>query len=95
MSEFNLETATFKLNPRYQFQWEEAQQCHVLLYPEGLIKLSGSAAEILQRCVAPTTTLKLIDELNNQFLGAEGLANDVREFLTDAQNQLWIVAAGE
>ena len=95
MSEVNLETATFELNPRYQFQWEEAQQCHVLLYPEGLIKLSGSAAEILQRCEAPTTALKLIDELNSQFPGAEGLENDVKEFLTDAQNQLWIVAAGE
>ena len=95
MSEFNLETATFKLNPRYQFQSEEAHQCRVLLYPEGLIKLSGSAAEILQRCEAPTTALKLIDELNSQFPGAEGLENDVKEFLTDAQNQLWIVAAGE
>lgn len=95
MSEFNLESASFKLNPRYQFQWEEAQQCHVLLYPEGLIKLSGSAAEILQRCHAPTTTAALIDELNKAFPGAEGLADDVREFLADAQKQVWIVSAGE
>jgi len=92
MSEFNLETASFKLNPRYQFQWEEAQQCHVLLYPEGLIKLSGSAAEILQRCEKPTTTATLIDELNKAFPGAEGLANDVKEFLADAQQQVWIVS---
>lgn len=91
MSKFNLETATFKLNPRYQFQWEEAQQCHVLLYPEGLIKLSGSAAEILRRCQQPTTTATLIDELNKAFAGAEGLANDVKEFLADAQQQVWIV----
>ncbi|MFT4888121.1 MAG: pyrroloquinoline quinone biosynthesis protein D [Pseudohongiellaceae bacterium] len=92
MSEFNLETASFKLNPRYQFQWEEAQQCHVLLYPEGLIKLSDSAAEILQRCKNTTTTAALIDELNKAFPGAEGLANDVKEFLADAQQQIWIVS---
>lgn len=95
MSEFNLETASFKLNPRYQFQWEEAQQCHVLLYPEGLIKLSGSAAEILQRCQQPTTTTTLIDELNTAFPGAEGLANDVKEFLADAQQQVWIVSVSD
>ena len=93
MSEFNLDTSSFKLNPRYQFQWEEAQQCHVLLYPEGLIKLSDSATEILQRCQQPTTTATLIDELNNAFPGAEGLANDVKEFLADAQQQVWIVQA--
>jgi pyrroloquinoline quinone biosynthesis protein D len=93
MSEFNLDTSSFKLNPRYQFQWEEAQQCHVLLYPEGLIKLSDSATEILQRCQQPTTTATLIDELNNAFPGAEGLANDVMEFLADAQQQVWIVQA--
>ena len=95
MSELNLETASFKLNPRYQFQWEEAQQCHVLLYPEGLIKLSGSAAEILQRCQQPTTTATLIDELNTAFPGAEGLANDVKEFLADAQQQVWIVPVSD
>lgn len=95
MSEFNLETASFKLNPRYQFQWEEAQQCHVLLYPEGLIKLSGSAAEILQRCLQPTTTSTLVDELNKVFPDAEGLANDVKEFLADAQQQVWIVRVSD
>ena len=95
MSEFDLETTPFKLNPRYQFQWEEAQQCHVLLYPEGLIKLSSSAAEILQRCEKTTTTAALIDDLNKAFPGAEGLANDVKEFLSDAQQQVWIVSGSD
>ena len=95
MSEFNLATASFKLNPRYQYQWEEAQQCHVLLYPEGLIKLSGSAAEILQRCQQPTTMAAVVDELNTAFPEAEGLANDVKEFLADAQQQVWIVQVSD
>ena len=34
----------------YRLQWEEAQKAHVLLYPEGMIQLNGSAGEILRRC---------------------------------------------
>lgn len=33
----------------FRFQFEPAQQCHVLLYPEGMIKLNDSASEILKR----------------------------------------------
>ena len=31
-------------------QWEPAQEAHVLLYPEGMVKLNGTAAAILTRC---------------------------------------------
>ncbi len=30
--------------------WRSAQGCHVLLYPEGMVKLNRSAGEILTRC---------------------------------------------
>ncbi len=90
MANFDLETSSFSINPRFQFQWEEAQQCHVLLYPEGLIKLGGSAAEIIQRCVKATTLQQLIEELQQTFPDAEGIAQDVKEFLADAQQQDWI-----
>ena len=33
-----------------RLQWEPAQEAHVLLYPEGMVKLNGSAAAILSRC---------------------------------------------
>lgn len=90
MAEFNLGSSTFVLNPRYQFQWEEAQQCHILLFPEGLIKLGGSAAEIIQRCTEPTTLQALTDELQQTFPDADSIAQDVKEFLQDAQRQDWI-----
>jgi pyrroloquinoline quinone biosynthesis protein D len=93
MTKFDITTATFALNPRYRLQWEPAQNCHVLLYPEGLIQLSGSAAEIMQRCVQPTTLDALVADLEQQFPNAEGIAEDVREFLQDAQQQHWIVAS--
>ena len=34
---------------RFRLQFEPAQGCHVLLYPEGMIKLNDSASEILQQ----------------------------------------------
>jgi pyrroloquinoline quinone biosynthesis protein D len=34
----------------HRMQFEPAQDCHVLLYPEGMVTLNPSAAEILGRC---------------------------------------------
>ena len=39
----------FEVARHYRFQWEPAQQMHVLLYPEGMVKLPGSSGEILKR----------------------------------------------
>ncbi|MEX8493025.1 pyrroloquinoline quinone biosynthesis peptide chaperone PqqD, partial [Sphaerotilus sp.] len=39
----------------FRLQWEEAQGCHVLLYPEGMVKLNRSAGEILTRCTGAAT----------------------------------------
>ena len=34
----------------FRLQWEPAQSCFVLLYPEGMVKLNQSAGEIMKRC---------------------------------------------
>jgi hypothetical protein len=41
--------AVFEIARHYRFQWEPAQQAHVLLYPEGMVKLPGSSGEIMKR----------------------------------------------
>jgi len=87
----NLEQDRFNINPRYRLQWEEAQQCHVLLYPEGLVKLSGTATEILGHCQQPTTAAELIATLQQAYPDADTLADDVREFLLHARQQEWIL----
>jgi pyrroloquinoline quinone biosynthesis protein D len=79
-----------QLNPRYRLQWEPAQNCHVLLYPEGLVKLSDTAHEILRRCQSPRTVGDLIDELQQAYPEADTLPEDVRDFLQEAQQQEWI-----
>ncbi|BFO10126.1 hypothetical protein GGER_26360 [Serratia rubidaea] len=64
----------------YRLQWEEVQQSHVILYPEGMAKLNDSAAAILQLVDGKSTLQGIIDQLNARFPGADGLAQDVLDF---------------
>ena len=73
----------------YRLQWEDAQQTWVLLYPEGMVRLNGPAAEILKRCNGTTQVSALVDDLERAF-ATTGLHDDVREFLTEAASRGWI-----
>ena len=84
------DTQKIRINPQYRLQWEPAQNCHVLLYPEGLVQLSETATEILKRCQSPRTVGDLIEELQQAYPDADGLPDDVRDFLQEAQQQEWI-----
>ncbi|OUR72289.1 pyrroloquinoline quinone biosynthesis protein PqqD [Methylophaga sp. 42_8_T64] len=76
----------------YRFQWEPAQNCNVLLYPEGMVKLNGAAGEILKRISENKQTVaELISELKVAFDGAD-LDDDVYQFLEEAYNNDWIRA---
>tara|TARA_B100000575_G_C23100676_1_gene635021 strand:+ start:1104 stop:1391 length:288 start_codon:yes stop_codon:yes gene_type:complete len=90
MHKLNIDTEEFKVNPQYRLQFEEAQGCYVLLFPEGLIRLSDSAAAILEGCQEGTTFKILVQDLNKAFPGVDGLEDDVRAFLEDALQQDWI-----
>lgn len=73
----------------FRFQWEEAQQCHVLLYPEGMIKLNQSAAEILKLCDGRRNVATIVAALEAKFQ-ASGIGGDVLEFLEVAHGNRWI-----
>ncbi len=77
---------------RFRFQWEEAQHSWVLLYPEGMIKLNDTAAEILKVCDGSRDSAALIAELKSRFPGAD-LEAHVHEFLEIAHERGWIVGA--
>ena len=81
---------TPELSSRFRMQWEEAQQAWVLLYPEGMVKLSASAAEILKRCDGSRDVPALVADLETAF-DATGLEPDVRAFLDMARQQQWVV----
>ena len=76
----------------FRFQWEEAQDAHVLLYPEGMVKLSGSAGAILSRCDGARTLDDIVLSLEEAFPGAE-LRADVVEFLEIALDRGWLELA--
>lgn len=75
----------------YRLQWEPTQQCYVILYPEGMAKLNESAAAILQQVDGKRCIAELITVLNAAFPDAGGVDDDVREFLSQAVEQKWII----
>lgn len=79
----------FDLARYFRFQWEAAQQAHVLLYPEGMVRLSGSAGEIMKRVDGRATVRSIVEDLERTFPGAD-LRNDVTEFLEVAHGNGWI-----
>ena len=74
----------------FRLQWEPAQDCHVLLYPEGMVKLSQSAGEIVTRCDGRRSVEAIVAELEAAF-GAAGLDAEVRAFVEMAGRQRWLV----
>ena len=73
----------------FRLQWEQAQECHVLLYPEGMVKLSASAGEILKRVDGQKSVAAIIDGLKTVFPEAD-LDDDVLKFLEQARDNGWI-----
>lgn len=84
------DTARPRLAPMFRLQFEPAQDCWVLLYPEGLVKLNGPATEILKRCDGQASVVEITADLERAF-GAQELRADVEDFLRHAYAQHWIV----
>ncbi|MBV8773926.1 MAG: pyrroloquinoline quinone biosynthesis peptide chaperone PqqD [Acidobacteriaceae bacterium] len=80
--------------PRFRLQWEPAQDAHVLLYPEGMVKLSESAAQILHRIDGSASILDIIQDLERNFPGVD-LRSDVLEFMSIAYERGWITVPTE
>lgn len=78
-----------KLSRLFRMQWEEAQSNYVLLYPEGMVRLNQSAAEILKRCDGERDVPAIVADLEQAFSVA-GLEGDVRSFLGEANERGWI-----
>ena len=74
----------------FRLQWEPAQDCHVLLYPEGMVKLNQSGGEILKRCDGERDVDAIVADLESAF-NATGLRGDVDAFIEIAVKQRWLV----
>ncbi|MEC4747504.1 pyrroloquinoline quinone biosynthesis peptide chaperone PqqD [Methylomicrobium sp. Wu6] len=78
-----------KISPMFRLQWEEAQQKFVILYPEGMVELNQSSAEILKLCDGAHNLGQIVGELERKFQ-TSGLTNDITAFLDIALKNGWI-----
>ena len=78
-----------QVNNHFQLQFEEKQDCFVILYPEGMVQLSQSAGEIMNLCNGNNTALKISEILENKF-ETKDLINDVCDFLDEAMRRGWV-----
>ena len=79
-----------KLSRGYRMQYEQVQSAWVLLYPEGMVKLNDSSAEILRRCNGERSIDAMVADLEILF-NTKGIAPQVRELLHEGMRRGWIV----
>jgi pyrroloquinoline quinone biosynthesis protein D len=78
-----------RLSRKFRLQYEPAQDRWVLLYPEGMVLLNPSAAEILKRCTGTASVDDIVDSLQSLF-NVQGIAPEVRNLLEEGQRRGWI-----
>ncbi len=78
-----------RVGPGFRLQWEPAQNSHVLLYPEGMVKLNQSGGEIMKRCDGQRSVAAIVSELETAF-SMSGLDRDVLAFVEMAGKQRWL-----
>ena len=84
-----LNTTQPRVGKGFRLQWEAVQDCHVLLYPEGMVKLNGSAGEIMKRCDG-VSSIAMITANIEQTFSLQGLEPDVVAFVELAGKQQWL-----
>ncbi|MNF35045.1 pyrroloquinoline quinone biosynthesis protein PqqD [compost metagenome] len=82
----------FEIRPPFMFRWEQSQQAHVLLYPEGIVKLNKTGGDILNCCDGKTNVAELIEKLGALYevSDADVIRNGVLRFLEVSRGKGWI-----
>lgn len=74
----------------HRFQWEEAQQSYVILFPEGMVKLHGGAGEVIKRVDGKATVGDIVADLKATFPDAEGIEDDIIGMFDLAVGKAWL-----
>ena len=80
----------YKIAPHHRFQWEKAQDCYVILFPEGMVKLNGGAGEVLNLVDGTNSVEKITEELVKKFPDANGIDKDIIGMIEMALEKAWI-----
>jgi len=83
-------TDIYALALHHRFQWEEAQQNYVILFPEGMVKLHGSAGEILKRLDGKVSVGDVVADLKVTFPDAANIESDIIGMLELALGKGWL-----
>ena len=82
------------LAARVRLQLDPVDGQPVLLYPEGLLRLNGTAHEVLTRCDGKATVEGIIAALGEEYeVSAETLRADVLECLAQLQQRQLVTFA--
>jgi pyrroloquinoline quinone biosynthesis protein D len=84
----NLDSYAIALHHR--FQWEEAQQSYVILFPEGMVKLHGGAGEVIKRLDGIATVGDVVADLKATFPDATNIEADIIGMFELALEKGWI-----
>ena len=80
----------YKIAAHHRFQWEKAQDCYVILFPEGMVKLNGSAGEVLNLVNGESTVELITEALSKKFTDAPNIAKDIEGMIELALDKAWI-----
>lgn len=83
-------TDIYAIAHHHRFQWEEAQQSYVILFPEGMVKLNGGAGEVLKRVDGNKTVGDIVQELQSTFPDVPDIEADILAMLDLALGKAWI-----
>ena len=84
------QTDVFAIALHHRFQWEEAQNCYVILFPEGMVKLNGGAGEVLNQVDGKRTVADIVHELKSKFPDVPDIAQDIVGMLELALEKAWL-----
>jgi pyrroloquinoline quinone biosynthesis protein D len=85
-----LESDIYAIAAHHRFQWEEAQNSYVILFPEGMVKLHGGAGEILKRIDGKVTVGDIVADLKATFPDAPNIEKDIIGMFDLAVGKAWL-----
>jgi pyrroloquinoline quinone biosynthesis protein D len=77
-----------------RLRYDDVREEHLLLVPEGAVRLNPSAAEVLELCDGQRSVDEIVDVLTARYDGAD-IADDVRELVDGMAGRGLLIDAGD
>jgi pyrroloquinoline quinone biosynthesis protein D len=77
-----------------RLRYDEVREEHLLLIPEGAVRLNPTAVEVLELCDGQRSMQEIVDALSARYDGAD-LSDDVRGLLESMTQRGVVVDAAE